>query len=300
MDYEVQSFPSLDRLRAERVRGLVGEAAAVDGATPLNEAAMLSLEGGRTTAEHLVVETPTGLDGYANLMVTGDVLTAQLLVSPGARFTGIGTSLLRAAAERVPQGARLGVWAFGDITAARGFARARGLRADRELLIMEAPLDTLPAPRIPDTLTIRAFTEDDLPAILDINARAFAAHPEQGAMDEADFRARASEDWYRPEDLLVATRAQGEDGPEQVLGFHWTKRHGPERAEVYVLAVDPDTHGGGVGKALLRAGLQHMADWGARTVLLYVEGDQEVAVGLYAANGFTTTHRDVMYVPTDA
>lgn len=149
----------------------------------------------------------------------------------------------------------------------------------------------MPAPRLPAGVSVRPFRPEDETALLQINARAFAHHPEQGAMDAADFAARTREPWYRPEDLLIAER---DDRP---VGFHWTKRHDDDLWEVYVLGVDPAAHGGGIGKGLLRAGLHHMADAGGRRVILYVEGDQDVAVGLYRAHGFRTVHKDVMYVP---
>lgn len=291
MRYQPLLLDDLDDARRAEIRAVAAEAIAMDGVDPLNEAARLSLQPGRTTARHLVLEGPAGLEAYANLAPTGDTWTIQLVVSPEARLTGIGSAVLAGAIEALPEGASPAVWSFGDLPAARAFAAANGLRPARELLVMEAPLVDLPAARLPADVVVRAFRAEDEAAVLDINARAFAHHPEQGAMDGADFAARTREAWYRPEDLLVAERAG------RVVGFHWTKRHDDELWEVYVIGVDPDAHGGGIGKGLLRVGLRHMADAGARRVVLYVEGDQEIAVGLYRAHGFRIANKDVMYVP---
>lgn len=291
MRYEPRFLDVLDDAHRAEIRALAAEAAVRDGVDPLNEAARMSLEPGATGARHLVVEGPAGLEAYANVAGTGDMATIQLVVSPEARLTGIGTTLLRAAVAAVPEGASPAIWSFGDLPAARGFAAANGLRAGRELLKMQAELaEPVPA-RLPAGVEVRGFRPEDEAAVLAINAQAFAHHPEQGAMDHEDFTARTREPWYRPEDLLVAER----DG--RIVGFHWTKRHDEALWEVYVIGVDPQAHGGGIGKALLRAGLQHMAEAGARRVILYVEGDQDVAVGLYRAHGFRTVHTDVMYVP---
>ena len=81
-----------------------------------------------------------------------------------------------------------------------------------------------------------------------------------------------------------------------MLGFHWLKQHSDVRGEVYVLGVDPAAAGQGLGKALLRAGLQHLRDdLGLTEVILYVEGDNEPAIGLYLLNGFDTINTDVLY-----
>ncbi len=291
MPYEPQLLDDLDDTQRTLVLALTAEVTAVDGTDPLNEAARMSLQPGAHTARHVLVVGPAGPEAYANLMSTGDgVETIQLAVAPEARFTGTGSAVLAAALAAVPDGATGAVWSFGDLPGARAFAAARQLHPARELLVMETPLDDVAPTRLPAGVTIRGFRPGDEDALLGVNARAFAHHPEQGAMDAADFAARTAEPWFRAEDLLVAER----DG--RLVGFHWTKRHDPALWEVYVLAVDPEAHGGGIGKALLRAGLHHMVDEHGQRVLLYVEGDQEAATGLYRAHGFRTTHKDVMYV----
>ena len=64
---------------------------------------------------------------------------------------------------------------------------------------------------------------------------------------------------------------------------------------MYVIGVDPDAQGGGLGKALLLAGLEHLAEQGVGEVMLYVDGDNAAAVRLYESLGFRRTRTDVMY-----
>ena len=90
-------------------------------------------------------------------------------------------------------------------------------------------------------------------------------------------------------DVLVARDAQG-----HLIGFHWTKFTGTT-AEVYVIGVDPARESGGVGRALLVAGLHHMVDRGATEVELYVEADNERVVAWYTRAGFTIAHIDTAY-----
>lgn len=63
-------------------------------------------------------------------------------------------------------------------------------------------------------------------------------------------------------------------------------RRGEAEASVHNIGVDPAWRGQGVGKALLRA-LLALADEAAAPVYLEVRTDNEAAIGLYEAHGFT-------------
>ena len=89
--------------------------------------------------------------------------------------------------------------------------------------------------------------------------------------------------------LFVAERSDG-----TVVGFHWTKVEDGV-GEVYVVGVDPDAHGGGLGTALTARGLRHLHERGLRTVDLYVEGDNAPALAVYHRLGFVEHARDVLY-----
>jgi ribosomal-protein-alanine N-acetyltransferase len=63
-------------------------------------------------------------------------------------------------------------------------------------------------------------------------------------------------------------------------------RRGDAEANVHTIGVDPEWQGKGVGRALLRA-LIARADEFAAPVYLEVRTDNEAAIGLYEAHGFT-------------
>jgi ribosomal-protein-alanine N-acetyltransferase len=63
-------------------------------------------------------------------------------------------------------------------------------------------------------------------------------------------------------------------------------RPGDVEASVHNIGVHPDWQGTGVGRALLRA-LLAIADEAAAPVYLEVRTDNEAAIGLYEAHGFT-------------
>jgi mycothiol synthase len=55
--------------------------------------------------------------------------------------------------------------------------------------------------------------------------------------------------------------------------------------EIYVIAVDPDAHGSGLGRALLAAGFAHLAAGGAETGWLWVDEGNRTALDLYRGFG---------------
>ena len=163
-------------------------------------------------------------------------------------------------------------------------AEAAGLVLVREVLQLRRPLPADPPP----PLEVRAFrpgADDD--AFLAVNNRAFAWHPDQSGWTPDDLRREEAEPWFDPDGFLLHER----DG--QLLGFCWTKVHPatadePAMGEIYVIAVDPDHAGEGLGRALTLAGLDHLARSGLEVGMLHVEGTNVAARTLYDRLGFTT------------
>ncbi len=65
--------------------------------------------------------------------------------------------------------------------------------------------------------------------------------------------------------------------------------------EVYVVGVDPDYQGRGLGTAVTLLGLQHLRAVGVSTAHLYVDGDNPAAIATYHRLGFERSAIDVMY-----
>jgi mycothiol synthase len=83
-----------------------------------------------------------------------------------------------------------------------------------------------------------------------------------------------------------------------VLGFCWVKVHEDpwgRAGEIYVIGVGPDATGRGLGRVLLRRGLDAMAAAGLTEAFLYVENDNTPALGLYAAEGFEVAWFDALF-----
>ncbi|TCJ30259.1 mycothiol synthase [Nocardioides jejuensis] len=256
----------------------------VDGRDPLDEAARMHL------AHHGLRDASLWLsaEGFALARLVGGHVELDLAVAPAGRRTGEGAGLLAAAlAEIADKPVR--AWSHGDHPGAAALAAATGFRRERELLVLARALPVDPAPA--DDPRIRTWQPGDTEELLRVNAAAFADHPEQGGMDAANLAERMAEPWFDPAGLLVAM-----DG-DRMLGFHWTKVHAHAgEGEVYVMAVDPAAHGQGIGGALLRAGLRHLAEGGAPRVHLYVDAANAPALALYRGLGFSTDHAHVQYV----
>lgn len=280
---------------ASEVRRLAAGARAADGIEALGEQTLLALADTHAEVRHLLVRDEAGsLVGYAQVDLAGTPPSAELVVAPEARRVGLGRALLTAvhdvtAAEAGPPA----VWAHGDLPAARALAAGAGLRAGRELLQLARDLPAGTATPVPPPgVSLRTFVVgSDEEAVLAVNRRAFADHPEQGRLSRPDLEARMAEPWFDPEHLVLAER----DGT--LVAFLWLKvEPGSAEGELYVLGVDPAAQGQGLGRLLTAVTLDRLGREGLDRVLLYTEAANTAAVRTYSAAGFTRSRVDVQYV----
>ena len=241
---------------------------------------------------HLMVHDSAGtLVGYAGVDNRAERPTTEFAVHPEHRRRGIGGMMLSALLRRVT--GPLWVWAHGEHPAALRLAQRAGLERSRELWQLRRSLiDPVPPRPLPDGLRLRAFVpSQDEPAVVQVNNRAFAWHPEQGRWDVTELTLRQQEPWFDPRGFLLAV-----DADDRLRGFHWTKVHPGGLGEVYVIGVDPSAQGIGLGGALTVAGLEHLRARGLSEVLLYVESDNAAALQTYGKLGFRLHHIDVEFL----
>jgi mycothiol synthase len=314
----VRAGGQLSRHDAAAVLGLVQRAADEDGVSPLSEHVMLHLRyGGDPRARNVLLWYNGELAGYGHLDPTDPVEgpAGEMVIDPAARRQGLGLILGRTLSEEAGS-AGLRLWAHGDLPAAARLASAAGFSRSRALWQMRRSLQArIGKPQLADGITVRTFSAGrDEDAWVDLNHRAFARHPEQGAWTRADLDMREREPWFDPDGFFLAER----DG--RLVGFHWTKihggneepsqpapgpaavagpavtRHGHEAiGEVYVVGVDPAERGNGLGRALTLIGLRYLRSRGLSQVMLYVDETNTAAIRLYESIGFTHWDTDVMF-----
>jgi len=172
------------------------------------------------------------------------------------------------------------VWVDHPSTALDDAMAEAGLSPARDLYVMDVhlPLGTH------SSIVTRPFEPGvDEPGWVSVNNRAFAWHREQSGWTIDDVRDRMSEPWFDPAGFLI------HEVGGQILGFCWTKVHtdlDPPAGEIYVIAVDPDGQGRGLGRALTIAGLESIYGRGLTRGFLYVDAENTKAVSLYVDLGF--------------
>lgn len=264
--------------------GVAAAARQTDGADPFNEQTRLDLAEGRRTP-YLVRDADRVIG--AAVLGGGEL---DLVVLPGERRRGVGAAAVSVLLADAPESVT--AWAHGDHPGAARLAERFGFARVRTLLKLGMPLEDEPDPvAVPagfELTALRPGLDDE--EWVELNARVFAAHPEQGALTVDDLRARQAEPWFDAGDVLLLR-----DGSGRLVGYDWVKVEAGAPGEVYVLGVAPEAAGVGLGRALLAAGLWRLRDRGCTEAELYVEGDNAAALALYRSAGFTDRSVDVHY-----
>jgi mycothiol synthase len=234
------------------------------------------------------VELAVGPDGAVVGFISPEFKVA--VVRPEDRGQGIGRRLVEAGLdiERARGRPNLILGVLPADTAGQAFLRAVGLTFHSTLWDLALPADTAVAgPTWPAEIEARPFdrSTDGRPFIALFNA-AFASHATPLQMDES-MADRPPEPGFEDADTIVAV----DRGNGELVGFCATS---PERtdgvvgshAEIWTIGVRPDRQGAGLGRQLLRWGVQRLRAIGVRDVSLSVNGRNEHALGLYESEGF--------------
>lgn len=302
-DSDMHHVKVISRLEGEHIdelEDLVAAAMAVDTHEPIGEHKFLRMRQGDDLAIGFMAYEGERLVGYAHTLTFGGGaerrVSCEMVVDPDFRRGGVGGALMEYVIKHAEaQGAhRLDVWSYSDTPASQHFAESFNLQDSRRLLHMHRHPGPPPVVASPEGASIRSFRPgDDDEAVLALNNRIFEGHPENGTWTLADFHARTSQPWFRPDDLLMLEV----DG--KLAGFCWVKieerRDEGRVGEIYVIGTAPDYHGRGLGRYLLGEALRHLSGRDVRAVAVYVDQSNERAVALYWSFEFHHHHVDVLY-----
>jgi mycothiol synthase len=290
----------LDAPTLAGVLALIDEAERVDGYRPVSDQFWIDLDATADGARGheapidgvirvLIADPPNAIPiAYGQVARTGGSASIETVIRPDQRDQlGPIMDLIFAAVMPVTGSCELSWLVYAPTAAHDEVAQHFNLQPRRRLFQMRRPLPT----GLAFTLVTRAFVpgRDDA-AWLRVNQRAFAWNPDQGTWSHETLRSRFNEPWFDASGFLLHER----DG--RLAGFCWTKIHSdPALGEIYVIAVDPEFHGLGLGRALTLAGLDNLASRGITVGMLFVDADNTAAVSLYGALGFRVHRTDCMY-----
>ena len=300
----MQHLNHLSKSQQESVLALIKAAQDFDGTPAIAEHVLLHLRhGGDKSDSHLVIEENKEVIAYAHLDTTDLVAgpSVEAVVHPQHRGKGLGALILKKAIKIC--GDRTRIWSHGDLPAAKAIAASLNLERLWSNLLMSKSLGEVQP--VTSKYPIRKFIPSlDNQAFLALNNNVFADYPDQGGWSEDDLKVRVNESWFGDKGFFVA-----EDKGE-LIGFCWTKIHGAHThshtggdddhghealGEIYVLAVNPDYKGQGIGRDLTIAGLNYLKYQGLNNVMLYVGVENKPAFKLYKSLGFNEFGSDVMY-----
>lgn len=275
----------LDDADTPAVAGQLSEAGAERGGDVVDEAELARLDGRRSRdGWRAAVATRAGeIIGYAGVVDEGD-RTSGDVVSLGD--PDVLPALLGWQQEEAGE-AELVTWLRFANDDELDAARGAGFEIMRRLGVLASPLDDVHVADPPDGLNIRHVVNEDLDGVLAVLLDAYDG-TEDGGWTRDELERRRAYSWYRDRDLLVAATDD-----HRIAGIHWTKRRDENRGETYNLAIAPWAQGRGLGRALLTAGMQHLADQGRREIILWVDRSNERALNLYDSIGFETLWDDV-------
>jgi len=299
----LQHLNHLSKSQQESVLTLIKAAHDFDGTPPIAEHVLLHLRhGGDKSDSHIVFEENNQVIAYAHLDATDLVAgpSVEAVVHPNHRGKGLGSLILKEAIKVC--GDKTRIWSHGDLPAAKAIAASLKLERLWSNLLMSKSLGEIQP--VASKYPIRIFIPDlDNQAFLKLNNKVFADYPDQGGWSESDLKVRLNEEWFEKEGFFVA------EDKGDLIGFCWTKIHGAHThshngeddhghdalGEIYVLAVNPDYKGQGVGRDLTITGLNYLKYQGLNNVMLYVGVENKPAFNLYKSLGFNEFGSDVMY-----
>ncbi len=162
-----------------------------------------------------------------------------------------------------------------------------GCRVRRTLGVLRRPLADAGTAEPGDGVRVRSATPSDDRAIVEVLEAAHHGTPDGGWTPER-LAARTSTAWFRYEDVWLAES----DGA--AVGLVWVKRRDDGVGEIHNLAVRPEAHGRGIGRALLGVGERHLRDAGFDDVVLWVDRANAPAIRLYERAGYGTAWDDLL------
>lgn len=219
------------------------------------------------------------------------------LVHPEHRRKGLATELFHCALRRATGlEARVAhVSILQNNVAAKNLLPKLGFGLVRHFLELRLQLSQAPFPDAPSALLCRHLQCGEEDKLTEIQNRSFAGTWGYNPNTLAEIIYRVNLNDCSPEDVILVCE---EDKP---VGYCWTINWeedaypGTSKGRIYMLGVDPDHRGKGIGRLLLLAGLAYLKNKGVEVAELTVDSQNRVACGLYESVGFKISSTTLWY-----
>jgi len=248
-----------------------------------------------------VVEAAGKVVGYIDVRPELGIGRAVLdcLVHPEQRRKGLGTDLFHRASRRARElGARVAhVPVLEDNVAAKGLLAKLGFGFVRRFLELKRELSEVHLSETEQgALLSRHLQAGEEDKLTQIQNRSFAGTWGYNPTDVEDVVYRLNMIGSSPEDVILIFAA------DRPVGYCWTlvdpeasAAAGTNVGRIYMLGVDPDYRGSGIGKQALLAGLAHLKSKGIEVAELTVDSQNPAACALYESGGFKISSTSAWY-----
>jgi mycothiol synthase len=248
-----------------------------------------------------VAEAAGKVVGYVDVRSELGIGRAVLdcLVHPEQRRKGLGTDLFHRASHRAREvGARVvHVSVLEENAAGKGLLAKLGFGFVRRFLELRRELSGLHlADAGQGALLSRHLQPGEEGKLAQIQNRSFAGTWGYNPTAVEDVVYRLNMSGSSPEDVILIFAA------DRPVGYCWTlvdpeasAAAGTNVGRIYMLGVDPDYRGSGIGKQALLAGLAHLKSKGIEVAELTVDSQNAAACALYESGGFEISSTSAWY-----
>jgi mycothiol synthase len=221
-------------------------------------------------------------------------------IHPYHRRQGLATRLLdharKRAAELKVRTIRVSI--PRDNTAAEQTLLKLGFRRAREYFHLQLDTAGRPLPGTEETtVSFRPLQPDELALFTRLQNRCFAGAWEFNPNTVEEVAHEMASPFVSPQDIRLAWEG------DRLTGYCWTgffpgAAEPPPRGQIFMLGVDPEYRGRGMGRTILLAGIAHLIGKGTQVIELMVDSQNHTARALYESIGFKERSATVWYEKT--